>query len=241
MKRLIKFLTITIIAGGFLSSCDDKIRELEELNKAPEFQFFRKSSVNWELPSKVIEDSAKVWNQSNNSSYAAILRVMDINNNISKINIFSNNPDVSFFVNDNTYYSNYEVSDNEEFNVAFRANGPGLGEFRVTAADDFGKANDVRFRIEFKSNKLPIPRLEAVLVNGSTKNYQLKGQNSFDRDKAIGGAVVEYEFVIDSVVIHTSQPNINHIFTIGQHSIKLRVKDNDDAWSEYIQLNLSVI
>lgn len=241
MKKSIKFLILTIIAGGFLSSCDDKIRELEELNKAPEFQFFRRSSVNWELPTNVIEDSAKVWTQSNNASYASILRVMDINNNISKINIFSNNPDVSFFVNDNTYYSNYEVADNEEFNVAFRANGSGVGEFRVSASDDFGKANDVRFRIEFKTNKLPIPKLETVLINGTTRNYQLKAQNSFDRDKAIGGAIVEYEFVIDNVVIHTSQPNINHIFTVGQHSIRLRVKDNDDEWSEYIQMNLNVI
>lgn len=239
MKKVIKFLSIIIIAGG-LTSCDDKIRELEELNKAPEFQFFRKSSVNWELPSKVIEDSAKVWNQSNNASYAAILRVMDVNNNISKINIFSNNPDVSFFVNDNTYYSNYEVTDNEEFNVAFRANGSGVGEFRLSASDEFGKANDVRFRIEFRDNKLPIPRLEVVLVNGTTKNYQLKGQNSFDRDKAIGGAIVEYEFVIDNIVIHTSQPNINHIFTLGQHTVKLRVKDNDNAWSQQIEYNLNV-
>lgn len=239
MKKLIKFLPILIIAGG-LTSCDDKIRELEELNKAPEFQFFRKSSVNWETPTSEIVDSAKVWNQYNNASYPAILRVVDVNNNISRIKIFSNNSDVSFFVNGNTYYNNYEVEDNEEFNVAFRSNGSGVGEFKVSASDDFGKANDMRFRIEFRDNKLPIPRLEAVLINGTTKNYQLKGQNSFDRDKAIGGAVVEYEFVIDNIVIHTSQANINHIFTLGQHIIKLRVKDNDEAWSEYVQMNLNV-
>lgn len=240
MKKLTRIILL-IIAGGFISSCDDKIRELEELNKAPEFQFFRKSSINWETPnSSVIIDSAKAYNAFNNATYPAILRVIDVNNNTSLIRIKSIDTSTSFFVDGNTYYGSYEVNNNEQFNVAFRNPQVGISPYSLYAADDFGKENAINFQIEFKPNKLPIPKLEVILINGTTKNYQLKGQNSFDRDKAIGGAVVEYEFVIDNVVIHTSEPNINHIFTIGQHNVKLRVKDNDNEWSEYVSTTLTV-
>lgn len=240
MKKLSKIILL-IIAGGFISSCDDKLTSLEELNQAPEFQFFRKSSINWETPNgTTIVDSAKIFNNSNNASYPAILRIVDPNYNTSLIRIQSSEPDTSFFVDGNTYYSNYQVNNNEEFNIAFRSSTPATLPYTVYAVDDFGKRNEMHFNIEYRPNKLPIPRLEVVLVNGNTKNYQLKGQNSFDRDKLIGGAVVEYEFVIDNVVIHTSEPNINHIFTLGQHTVKLRVMDNDDQWSEYVSISVNV-
>lgn len=238
--KFFKYIGLIIIAGSF-ASCDDKIRELDELNKAPEFQFFRKSSITWETPkSNVIEDSAKIYTPSNNASYPAILRISDVNNNISKINISNTYSETSFFVNGNTYYNNYEVTNNEEFNVAFRHAKNGNEYFIITASDDFGKFSDIKFNIVFKENKPPKPVFTVVLVNGTTKTYQLVGAASYDIDKAIGGAVVRYEFVIDNVIINTSEPNINHVFSVGSHNIKFRVKDNDDVWSNYIDYPLTV-
>lgn len=240
MKNIFKYITLLIITGVTIS-CDDKIRTLEDLNQAPEFQYFRKSSINWETPNgKMIFDSAKVFNTNNNAAYPAILRVLDVNNNISKINISSNDSQNSFFVNDNVYFSNYQVSTNEEFNVAFRNSQFGTFDYIVAAEDDFGKANEMRFRITFKENRKPKANFSVVLINGNTKNYQLVGKDSYDIDKAIGGFIVEYEFVIDNIIVNTSEPIINHIFTKGTHNIKFRVMDNDNEWSEYINYNLIV-
>lgn len=240
MKNILNYLLLIIITGTFVS-CDDKIRSLEDLNREPEFQYFRQSSINWETPnSQPIIDSAKMFNTNNNASYPAILRVLDVNNNIAKINISSNDSQNSFFVNDNVYYSDYEVSTNKEFNVAFRNSQFGTFDYRVKAIDDFGKANEMIFRITFKENRKPIAKVNIVLINGNTKNYQLTGKDSFDVDKAIGGTIVEYEFLIDNIIIKTSEPQINHIFTVGSHNIKFRVMDNDNEWSEYINYNLTV-
>ncbi len=239
MKNIFKTFSLIIIVG-VLYSCDDKIRSMDDLNLAPEFQFFRKGSVNWETPKEIIKDSAKVWSSSNNASYPAILRIMDVNNNISKINISSNDSENSFFVNGNTYFGNYEVDTNEEFNVAFRNSKPGTYEYLVTASDDFGKHSEMRFQVVFKSNKGPIASLSVILSNGTTKNYRLDAKNSHDLDSAIGGMIVEYEFIIDNIIIKTSEPIINHIFSIGKHDIKLRVKDSDDVWSDYVTYTLNV-
>lgn len=239
-NNILKYIALIIITGTIVS-CDDKIRELDDLNKAPEFQFFRKSSVTWETPKEnVIQDSAKVYNASNNATYPAILRITDANNNISKIQIQNSNPEISFFVNGNTYFSNYEVTNNEEFNVAFRKASAGNEYFVVGAYDDFGKFSDIKFNIVFKENRPPKPVFSVVLVSGNTKTYQLVGESSFDIDKAIGGTIVRYEFIIDNVIINTSEPNINHVFSVGQHQIKFRVKDNDDVWSNYIDYQLTV-
>lgn len=238
----IKFLVLILFIAGFLQSCDDKINSLEDLNSAPYFQYFRKSSINWETPGDIpILDSAKVYNSFNNATYPAILRIKDSNYNISKINIISNDSQNSFFVNDNVYYNNYEVNNSEEFNIAFRNNTVGTFDYQVSAADDFDKSNRMSFRITFKQNQNPIARLSVSIVNATTRNYLLNASTSIDRDQAIGGSVVEYEYTIDNVIIHTSQPQINHIFTIGNHTVKLRVKDNDNVWSPYVQYAVNVI
>lgn len=238
----IKFLIIILFIAGFIQSCDDKITSLEDLNTAPYFQYFRKSSINWETPGDVpIQDSAKVYNSYNNATYPAILRIKDANYNISKINIISNDTQNSFFVNDNVYYNNYEIDNSEEFNIAFRNNTAGTFDYKVSASDDFDKSNRMAFRITFKPNQDPIARLNISIVNSTTRNYLLNAHSSIDRDQSIGGSIVEYEYTIDNVIIHTSQPQINHIFTRGNHTVKLRVKDNDNVWSPYVQYAVTVI
>ncbi len=242
MKNKLNYILLFIITG-VLFSCDDKIRELDELNTSPEFQYFRKSSINWEIPNQEvpISDSAKVFTISNNSTYPAILRILDLNNNLSKINIISPDPESSFFVNGDTYFSNYEVNNNEEFNVAFRSAKEGTFDYTVFAKDDFGKKNQMKFRITFKPNKPPKPIFKIVLISGSSRNYQLDGTASYDIDKAIGGSLIEFEYIIDNIVIQTSENKINHIFTVGTHEVKFRVKDNDNVWSDYITTTLNVL
>lgn len=244
MKFNFKIILILSFIAGFFISCDDKIRELEELNTAPDFQYLKRGAINWEVAQKdaVITDSAKIWTQSNNATYPALVRIVDRNFNIDLVSVKSTNSEVSFFVDNNTYYNLFETREKkEEFNLAFKNNKKSIEEFTVTAKDDFGASNKITFKIEFKENKPPKPVFKLILINGSNKTYQLFGEESYDIDKAIGGDIVEYEFVIDNIIIKTSQPNIYHIFKTGTHDIKFRVRDNDDVWSEYITTSLKVL
>lgn len=237
MKSVLNYkLLIVLFIVGALSSCDDKIRELEDLNSAPLIQYFQPGMTEWEnaKPDLVITDSVKVWNNSNNATYPLLLHIFDHNYNLDEIKISSQNPDLSFFVNDASYIREFKTKEFvEEYNLAFRHNKNSLEEFKVSAVDDFGATNTLTLRLKFIDNLLPVSALQIILKSGKDRMYQLYGQGSYDKDQKYGGKIVEYEFVIDNVVINTTQPNIFHIFAVGDHVVKLRVKDNDNVWSEY--------
>lgn len=239
-RNLIKLQMIIIIITGFIS-CDDKIRELEELDSPPTFMYFRKSSITWEKPSQEpIIDSAKVYNDKNNASYPAIIKVINNLNNLTHINIIGSNPQSNIFINNNLYENSYSTESDKDINLAFRSHIATTQDFIISSYDIFNKSYEMKFKITFKENKPPKPVLKLVLTNGNNFNYQLRGDSSFDIDNAIGGMIVQYQFIIDNNIINTSEPNINHFFKKGSHTIQFRVKDNDDVWSDYLTQNLQV-
>lgn len=240
-NKIIKHFLILIIITGLIS-CDDKIRELEDLDSPPTFMYFRKSSITWEIPTpdEIIIDSAKTYNQINNSSYPAVIKVVNNLNNLTQINIIGSDPQSSIFVNNSLYNNSYTSKTDADINLAFRSPIASTQVFSVTSTDIFNKKCEIKFKINFKENKPPKPILKLILVNGSSSNYQLKASESYDIDNSIGGMIVEYQFIIDNIIINTSEANINHFFKKGIHKIKLRVKDNDSVWSEYIEKDLIV-
>ena len=72
--------------------------------------------------------------------------------------------------------------------------------------------------------------------------YKISAATSYDGDERYGGYISEYEFQIGlyySVI--TQNHYINHIFSeSGTYAVKVRVKDNDGAWSDY-KTNIIVI
>ncbi len=240
-NKIVKIHLILFIIIGLIS-CDDKIRELEDLDFPPSFMYFRNSSITWETPgdNELIIDSAKTFNQINNSSYPAIIKVVDHLNNLTNISIKGSDPQSFIYVNNSLYSNNYTTKSDTDINLAFRSSIPSVQEFSITSTDIFNKKCQIKFKINFKENKPPKPILKIVLLNGNLSSYQLKGEGSYDIDNAIGGMIVQYQFLIDNVIINTSEPNINHFFKKGLHDIKLRVKDNDDVWSDYTNQSLLV-
>lgn len=234
------FFAAIFIAG--LLSCDDKVRSLEDLSQPPSFLYFKKESTNWKLadPGMVIMDSAKVWSASNNASFPILIKLVNPLNNLSEISVKSSEPESQIFVNDNLYTSVFTAPNNEDLNLAFKSAIPSTQDFTIQSTEIFDKSNTLVCRIVFKPNRPPKADLKLVLVDGVTRNYQLNASGSYDIDSAIGGNVVEYQYIIDNVIINTSEPKINHIFTLGQHQLKLRVKDNDDVWSDYVSVALTV-
>lgn len=241
-QKIIHLHLILIIIITGLISCDDKIRELEDLDSPPTFMYFRKSSITWEIPAanEIIIDSAKVYNQINSSSYPAIIKIVNNLDNLTQINIDGSDPQSSIFVNNSLYNNSFTTKTNADINLAFRSPVASTQEFSISSTDIFNKKYEIKFKILFKENQPPKPILKLILINGSTSNYQLKGSESYDRDASIGGMIVEYQFIIDDIIINTSEANINHYFKKGSHTLKLRVKDNDDVWSDYISQNLIV-
>ena len=70
--------------------------------------------------------------------------------------------------------------------------------------------------------------------------YLLDASASFDADNNLGGFIVEYEYIIDDVVVTIPLNQIYHVFNSGVHTVKLRCRDNDNVWSAQIITTITV-
>jgi hypothetical protein len=119
----------------------------------------------------------------------------------------------------------------------------GIINSKIRISDIYNMYNDINLNLVAFNNVSP----KAILVITNTKifhpnEYKINGNQSIDRDWRFGGIITEYEFSIGlNNVIKTTSSFINHIFTTsGTYAIRLRVKDNNDAWSDYESATITI-
>lgn len=231
---------LALLLSLLLVQCDDKIPSLEELNLAPELEYYSRSTTNWTTANDTIIDIAKVYTIENNINYAVAIRSIDANNNFESINITEGESGGKFFLNEQNFTQNTVVS-LDSFSLAYRYYKPEKREFKIGSKDDFGLLKTIIFQINFVENEIPEAKLEIRAVNTNAQNeYVLDASKSQDQDKSLGGFITDYEYTINDVVINNPSNLIHHVFIPGSHTIGLRVKDNDGLWSQQIIKNLIV-
>ena len=234
MKKGIVILSLIF----FMIACDDKIKSLEALNRAPDIEYFSRSSIDWAFVQDRIIDTAKTYNPQNNANYAVALRAKDVNKNFQNITITEVENGGQFFIDKELFTEQKEVA-LDSFSLAYRYPLSGTRLFTVKSLDDFGKFSEVFFEILFLDNVVPTAAFEIRSNNNNGQiEHILDANNSIDGDAKIGGFIINYEFTVDDVIINAVAPQIKHIFPAGDHVISLRVQDNDQAWSNPIIINL---
>lgn len=229
MKKILIISIITFIA---LNSCDEKIGALKRVNLAPSIVMYTLSEEDWFSPEAAVYDTGKVSNSESGLVYSIGLRLSDRNKNYENIR-FSNHSGGIFFVNGQAIEGNSITVGTDSLNLAYMSSTPGDHHFVLLAKDDFGKENLIPVELFLISNAAPIANLEITHRNILNKNeYALDARNSFDQDKKYGGRIILYEFEINNVKINSKFGLLNHVFSSGNHIIKLRVQDNDFTWSE---------
>lgn len=237
-----KNILITLGILFLIISCDDKELALEELNLAPELEYFSRTTIQWEnvKDSEVVVARAKVWTEENNLNYAAILRSKDLNNNFADLTIKSLSNDLTFFIN-NDLYENSVTVPLDSFAIAVRNLTAQIKRFDIKVKDSWDKEYNVPFEIHYLDNMKPIPSFELIEVNELTNNeYEINATSSEDADKDLGGYIKIFEYTIDGVVVTIPLNSIHHVFSVGTHVIKLRCLDNDNEWSEQISRSLTI-
>ena len=237
-----KNILITLGILFLIISCDDKELALEELNLAPELEYFSRTTTQWEnvIDSEVVVARAKVWTEENNLNYAAILRSKDLNNNFADLTIKSLSNDLTFFIN-NDLYENSVTVPLDSFAIAVRNLTAQIKRFDIKVKDSWDKEYNVPFEIHYLDNMKPIPSFELIEVNQLTNNeYEINATSSEDADKDLGGYIKIFEYTIDGVVVTIPLNSIHHVFSVGTHVIKLRCLDNDNEWSEQISRSLTI-
>lgn len=239
MKLFSKYFCLIFFI--IVMSCDDKDASLSELNVSPNLEYFTNDSNGWNnINGSIIQGHAKVWTPANNLNYSVAFRARDFNNNFGTLSINSLSEELIFFINDTPYVNTATVNLNS-LSLAVRNNQPTIKTFNVTVEDTWGAQESAYFEIKFHENLSPISGLSLELVEEIADNeYLLDASSSFDQDNYLGGFIVEYEYIIDDVVITIPINQIYHVFSQGQHTIKLRCKDNDDVWSDQITTTLTI-
>jgi hypothetical protein len=208
MKKLL------ILCLAFISfSCDKQDYFLQE-NAKPEI-YFSKDNINF---STEIYDTVKL-----NQMLFYYYRADDLNGHDFYLDFFAgflsggflSDRDHEFMVKSIDLY-NHDVS--------------------ILATDIYGARSEALLHLTVYENLPPVPILSlSLLANLDPYEVQFDASVSFDADAKFGGLVVSYEYTInDDYVINTPLPVIKYIFqSPGQKSIKLRVMDNDQEWSNY--------
>jgi len=84
-------------------------------------------------------------------------------------------------------------------------------------------------------NLNPVCNIEIEETNIFTQmEFVIDLSDSYDKDARFGGKIILYEYKIgDNYFIQSSHNQINYIFeSPGTYVIKVRVKDNNDVWSD---------
>ena len=161
----------------------------------------------------------------------------------------------SLKIGDNTYSFNFKITDEEENldikyscsddEVILTQNGDqitieskvvGLKEIILTTEDAFKETDQCKLTLEVFENVLPTAKFEVKESDAMLSPLErvIDASGSFDTDAKFGGGLTRYQFRIDNQeIIDTPKKSINYIFpNQGSYQIWVRVRDNNDEWSE---------
>ncbi|UZR99814.1 hypothetical protein [Chondrinema litorale] len=231
MKRLISIVTVLI----FLFSCEGRWEEAIKDSDPPVLAFYKNGSTTDSLGNayEVITDSLKLGIKSNAKEYTFSFQVVGAN--LKSINYQSDK---------GTFIENLEeVKSDSIYTVTYVPDEIyGLHIVDVFASNSFGKQQKITLELFIYENLPPVADFE-VIEKGviRTLHYQVDASSSLDLDAQYGGYITEYLFTIDGIEIQRNKSVVDFIFQeLGQYEIKLKVKDNDDAWSEEKSIKITL-
>ncbi len=115
--------------------------------------------------------------------------------------------------------------------------GIGKKELTIYAVDHFGSRSNIYLDLMVYENLKPVAVMQYKHI-GSIRpgHFEINAYGSYDQDEKYGGKITKYLFEINGKVIQTEKPMIEYIFQEpGQHELILKVRDNDETWSETLR------
>ena len=230
MKNLIKnTIGIIVAVSATMVSCDDK--SVDGLNTPPKISIYENQTE-----VKTINDSIKISLKSSKNENTYRFNFSDLQKNIKTISFEKVVGEVEVLRLGNKIVS-IDYENESSIDLTFKPKSLGTNVIRVKVTDN-GLATDyVELQLIAITNLEPVAVLSVVNspISGVTNHYTIDASSSFDRDQKIGGGIVVYEYTIDGLKVKSSESTLKQIFSPGSHSIKLRVKDLDDAYSPEIE------
>lgn len=229
-----KVLYLIIMVG--VAGCDLTNNFLDDLNEAPQINFTNNPNT------PLLSDSIKLGLSSKTSQekYRVVLKITDRNANISEVRYTQlagkgrlQQGGVDILSNNVTFKRDSSVLEFDYFPEIL-----GLHKLGITVEDDFGLSNSVSIDITAFDNLLPVAQVSwSRRGDRGRYHYEIRANESFDRDAKYGGSVEEFEYkaqgVIHRILATTENSDRYQVIFVdkGIYPIEVRVRDNDGRWS----------
>lgn len=217
----VKFVVITFALGVqfFLPSCDNREDYFIDINKAPTLSLVKNGL---ELKGSTLSDSLKIGQP------------------LSLHYVITDEEKVKIQVLQQQQSNIVEVSSES---ISFTGVTEGQNIVSLTAKDSFNKEAEFSITFTVFRNIAPVASFTVKKIAVSSPyEYEVDASGSYDRDAGFNGKIVEYEYTLANYRFSSTLSKIRYIFgSSGQKQIRVRVKDNNNDWSnlasEYVVLN----
>lgn len=119
------------------------------------------------------------------------------------------------------------------------ASSPGRQKVLAKTTDSFGLSSSVTLNFSVFHNLGPISVFSLFKI--ADRELEVDARASFDKDSRFGGKIVEYEYDMNGYIFRSPLSLVRYIFSSGgQKKIRVRVKDNSNAWSDWVEQFISV-
>lgn len=228
-KQLMKKSTLfALFFATIITSCDDRLEQLQILNHPPKVEFIKNNKLVADL-----QDSLRLI-QGVKNEYNIQLKVSDVNKNIQFLNWQLTEGNYKLYYQDNKVELSKSIRiDYGALVLSFYPETTGNYGSEFKATDRFGVEAIGKFNLFVFENLLPVAKLKAV-PGLSPNEYVIDASESYDADRDFNGDIVEYQFTIDGELIRLKNSIMHHIFDpgSGDHTIELKVLDNSGGLSE---------
>lgn len=122
-------------------------------------------------------------------------------------------------------------------NLEFTAVHKGVENVVATVTDSYNLSDSKSIKLTVFDNLPPVVKYSYVITQLDNSYFvTLDASLSYDKDEKFGGAIVAYEFTVNNFSKEQSSPILKYSINKGTvNTVKIRVKDNNNQWS-----NLSI-
>ena len=173
--------------------------------------------------------SNKIYQNTITSNYINGVKTVTSNNNVFYLNSFSDNGENNAWdPGDNIWYYNSQGNYWDDY-TGTDSNGP----YNIPG----GGGNQDLYPLGYFANSLPVANIVSVTPNPATQGDTVYFEGSASDD----GTIVDWEWTSSTDGLLSNSEDFSYSsLSVGTHTIRFRVQDNDGAWSSYDTITLTV-
>lgn len=152
---------------------------------------------------------------------------------------FSYNGILQLKVKDVDYTSTIKLETNEWIDLSLIIVNEGDYNISFVISDSYGKTREFKIKLIVFNNRTPVIDDWVIYTVGNLSPLHKRiVLTSKDPDEIYGGGISYFQYIINNDTTNYPDSSMDYIFpSAGYYDIAIRCKDNNDAWSNNIQLS----